>query len=62
MTKSKRGQKRGKDTSSQTSDSKTGSRKELLKMKEDNPGPSEEWIMQKITALVSDFEEQGLLI
>ena len=62
LTKSKRGQKRGKDTSSQTSDSKTGSRKELLKMKEDNPGPSEEWIMQKITALVSDFEEQGLLI
>ena len=57
LTKSKRGQKRGKDTSSQT-----GSRKELLKMKEDNPGPSEEWIMQKITALVSDFEEQGLLI
>ncbi|RZB74790.1 E3 UFM1-protein ligase 1 homolog isoform X2 [Glycine soja] len=60
LTKSKRGQKRGKDTSSQTSDSKTGSRKELLKMKEDNPGPSEEWIMQKITALVSDFEEQGI--
>ncbi|KAG5006421.1 hypothetical protein JHK82_024379 [Glycine max] len=28
-------------------------------MKEDNPSLSEEWIMQKITALVSDFEEQG---
>ncbi|KAK7404632.1 hypothetical protein VNO78_05587 [Psophocarpus tetragonolobus] len=57
-TKSKKGQKRGKDTSSQMSDSKTGSRKESLKMKEDNLSPSEEWIMQKITALVSDFEEQ----
>ncbi|RDX74428.1 E3 UFM1-protein ligase 1-like protein [Mucuna pruriens] len=60
LTKSKKSQKRGKDTSSQTSDSKTGSRKESLKMKEDNPSPSEEWIMQKITKLVSDFEEQGI--
>ena len=60
-TKSKRGQKRGKDTSAQTSDSKAGSRKELLKIKEEDLSPSEEWIMQKITALVSDFEEQGLL-
>ncbi|KAL2989466.1 hypothetical protein AAZX31_11G141300 [Glycine max] len=58
LTKSKRGQKRGKDASSQTSDSKTGSKKESLKVKEDNPSPSEDWIMQKITALVSDFEEQ----
>jgi len=31
-------------------------------MKEDNPSLSEEWIMQKITALVSDLEEQDLLI
>ncbi|BAT90668.1 hypothetical protein LR48_Vigan08g159000 [Vigna angularis] len=60
LTKSKRGQKRGKDTSAQTSDSKTGSRKELLKIKEEDLSPSEEWIMQKITALVSDFEEQGI--
>lgn len=61
LTKSKRGQKKGKDTSAQTADSKTGSRKELLKIKEEDLSPSEEWIMQKITALVSDFEEQGLL-
>lgn len=62
LTKSKKNQKRGKDTSSQTSDSKAVSRKESLKMKEDNLSPSEEWIMQKITTLVSDFEEQGPLI
>ncbi|CAJ1979395.1 unnamed protein product [Sphenostylis stenocarpa] len=60
LSKSKRGQKRGKDTSAQTSDSKMGSRKESVKMKEENLSPSEEWIMQKITALVSDFEEQGV--
>ncbi|TKY67292.1 E3 UFM1-protein ligase 1-like [Spatholobus suberectus] len=60
LTKSKKSQKRGKDTSSQTSDSKTGSRKESLKMKEDNRSPSEEWIMQKITTLVTDFKEQGV--
>lgn len=60
-TKSKKGQRRGKDTSSQTSDSKAGSRKESLKMKEDNlSNPSEEWIMEKITALIPDFEEQGI--
>ncbi|KAL5077242.1 hypothetical protein RYX36_016226, partial [Vicia faba] len=58
-TKSKKSQRKGKDTSSQTSDSKQGSRKESLKMKEDNlSSPSEEWIMEKITALVPDFEEQ----
>ncbi|KAK7262399.1 hypothetical protein RJT34_29971 [Clitoria ternatea] len=59
-TKSKKSQRRGKDTSSLTSDSKTGSRKESLKMKEDNPSPSEEWIMQKIMTFVPDFEEQGI--
>ncbi|XP_020214307.1 E3 UFM1-protein ligase 1 homolog [Cajanus cajan] len=59
-TKSKKSQKRGKDTSSQMSVTKTGSRKESVKMKEDNLSPSEEWIMQKITTLVSDFEEQGI--
>ncbi|CAK8575966.1 unnamed protein product [Lathyrus sativus] len=60
-TKSKKSQRRGKDTSSQTSDSKQGSRKESLKMKEDNlSSPSEEWIMEKITALIPDFEEQGI--
>ncbi|KAK2434029.1 E3 UFM1-protein ligase protein [Trifolium repens] len=60
-TKSKKNQRRGKDTSSQTLDSKSGSRKESLKMKEDDlSSPSEEWIMEKITALIPDFEEQGL--
>ncbi|CAK8565265.1 unnamed protein product [Lathyrus sativus] len=60
-TKSKKSQQRGKDTSSQTSDSKQGSRKESLKMKEDNlSNPSEEWIMEKITALIPDFEEEGI--
>ncbi|CAK8568538.1 unnamed protein product [Lathyrus sativus] len=60
-TKSKKSQRRGKDTSSQTSDSKQGSRKESLKMKEDNLiSPSEEWVMEKITALIHDFEEQGI--
>ncbi|KAK7312515.1 hypothetical protein VNO77_36424 [Canavalia gladiata] len=59
-TKSKKSQKKGKDTSSQMSDSKTGSRKESRKLKEDNLSPSEEWIMQKITTLVPDFEEQGV--
>lgn len=63
-TKSKRSQRRGKDTSSsQMPDSKTGSRKDSLKTKEDNlSSPSEEWIMQKIITLVPDFEEQGWLI
>jgi hypothetical protein len=61
-TKSKKNQRRGKDTSSQTLDSKSGSRKESLKMKEDDlSSPSEEWIMEKITALIPDFEEQGML-
>ncbi|XP_019454021.1 PREDICTED: E3 UFM1-protein ligase 1 homolog [Lupinus angustifolius] len=60
-TKSKKSQRRGKDTSSQTSDSKPSSRKESHKMKEDNLStPSEEWIMQKIATLVPDFEEQGV--
>ena len=60
LTKSKRGQKRDKDTSAQTSDSKACSRKELLKIKEEHLSPLEQWIMQKITTLVSHFEEQGL--
>ncbi|XLU61199.1 hypothetical protein S245_020408, partial [Arachis hypogaea] len=60
-TKSKKTQRKSKDTSSQTSDSKSGSRKELVKMKDDNlSSPSEEWIVQKITTLFPEFEEQGL--
>ncbi|XP_057750893.1 E3 UFM1-protein ligase 1 homolog [Arachis stenosperma] len=60
-TKSKKNQRKSKDTSSQTSDSKSGSRKESVKMKDDNlSSPSEEWIVQKITTLFPEFEEQGL--
>ncbi|KAJ7947727.1 E3 UFM1-protein ligase 1-like [Quillaja saponaria] len=60
--KSKKNQRKGKDTSStQMSDSRTGSRKESAKTKEDNTGsPSEEWIMLKISMLFPDFEEQGI--
>ena len=62
-TKSKKSHRRGKDTStSQISDSKSGSRKDSLKMKEDLSRPSEEWIMDKIITLFPEFEEQGLLI
>lgn len=61
-TKSKKNQRKGKDTSSlRVSDSKTGSKKESDKMKEDNFSIPEEWVMQKITKMVPDFEEQGLL-
>ncbi|RYR23186.1 hypothetical protein Ahy_B03g068445 isoform B [Arachis hypogaea] len=60
-TKSKKNQRKSKDTSSQTSDSKSGSRKESVKMKDDHlSSPSEEWIVQKITTLFPEFEEQGL--
>ncbi|KAK7859293.1 e3 ufm1-protein ligase 1 like protein, partial [Quercus suber] len=61
-TKSKKNQRKGKDTSSfQVSDSKTGAKKESVRAKEDNLSiPSEEWIMQKILMLVPDFEEQGV--
>ncbi|PON66978.1 E3 UFM1-protein ligase [Parasponia andersonii] len=61
--KSKKGQRKGKDTSSlQVSDSKSAVKKESVKPKEDNNNiPSEEWVMQKISVLVPDFEEQGLL-
>jgi hypothetical protein len=63
-TKSKKHQRKGKDTSSlQVSDSKIGAKKESAKTKEENLSiPSEEWLMQKIMTLVPDFEEQGLLI
>ncbi|WJZ88804.1 hypothetical protein VitviT2T_008073 [Vitis vinifera] len=60
-TKSKKNQRKGKDTSSlRVSDSKTGSKKESDKMKEDNFSIPEEWVMQKITKMVPDFEEQGV--
>ncbi|XP_009598257.1 E3 UFM1-protein ligase 1 homolog isoform X1 [Nicotiana tomentosiformis] len=55
--KSKKGQKKGKVSSgSQAADSKSGARKD-----EDSLGAiSEEWVIQKITSLNPDFEEQGL--
>lgn len=56
--KSKKSQRKGKVSSgSQTSDSKSGARKD-----EDNVDAiSEEWVIQKITSLNPDFEEQGTL-
>ncbi|XP_070043962.1 E3 UFM1-protein ligase 1 homolog isoform X2 [Nicotiana tomentosiformis] len=55
--KSKKGQKKGKVSSgSQAADSKSGARKD-----EDSLGAiSEEWVIQKITSLNPDFEEQGM--
>ncbi|KAH7560925.1 hypothetical protein ACOSQ2_016840 [Xanthoceras sorbifolium] len=60
--KSKKNQRRGKDTSShQISDSKPGAKKDSAKGQEDNlKVPSEEWVMQKIMMLNPDFEEQGI--
>lgn len=62
-TKSKKSQRKGKDSSSvPVSDSKPGAKKESVKIKEENLSvPSEEWVMHKIMTLVPDFEEQGLL-
>ncbi|XP_004251298.2 E3 UFM1-protein ligase 1 homolog [Solanum lycopersicum] len=55
--KSKKSQRKGKVSSgSQTSESKLGARND-----EDSVGGiSEEWVIQKITSLNPDFEEQGL--
>ncbi|KAM6578728.1 hypothetical protein CsatB_030565 [Cannabis sativa] len=48
--KSKKSQKKGKDTSLQFSDSKASVKKESSKIKEENNNiPSEEWVMQKIS-------------
>ncbi|KAL5581100.1 hypothetical protein UlMin_013542 [Ulmus minor] len=60
--KSKKSQRKGKDTSSlQVSDSKVALKKESVETKEVNQNvPSEEWVMQKITMLVPEFEEQGI--
>ncbi|KAJ4725901.1 E3 UFM1-protein ligase 1 [Melia azedarach] len=59
--KSKKSQRRGKDTSSQLSDSKPGAKKEGVKMQEENlKVPSEEWVIRKIMMLNPDFEEQGI--
>ncbi|CAN6559679.1 unnamed protein product [Malus baccata var. baccata] len=58
-TKSKKNQRKGKNISSgQAAESKAAAK--LVKIKEENLNvPSEDWVMNKITALVPDFEEQG---
>ncbi|KAK9022346.1 hypothetical protein V6N11_002619 [Hibiscus sabdariffa] len=59
-TKSKKNQKKGKDTSSsQGADSRKVAKKDSIKAQEENV-PSEEWLMQKLAALLPDFEEQGV--
>lgn len=58
--KSKKNQRKGKDASLRVPDSKSGPKKESDKLKEDNFNIPEEWIMQKITNMVPDFEEQGM--
>ncbi|OMO91362.1 E3 UFM1-protein ligase 1 [Corchorus olitorius] len=59
-TKSKKNQKKGKDTSSShVSDSRKGAKKDAIKTQEEIV-PSEEWLMQKLAILGSDFEEQGV--
>lgn len=60
--KSKKSQRKGKDNSSmQVSESKAAVKKELVKTREDNNNiPSEKWVLEKISMLVPDFEEQGL--
>ncbi|PPS07665.1 hypothetical protein GOBAR_AA12983 [Gossypium barbadense] len=59
-TKSKKNQKKGKDaSSSQVADSRKVVKKDSIKAQEENV-PSEEWLMQKLEALLPDFEEQGV--
>ncbi|XP_052183212.1 E3 UFM1-protein ligase 1 homolog [Diospyros lotus] len=57
--KSRKNQRKGKDTFSlQVLDAKSGAKKELDKMKEENPSLSEERLIQKILSEVPEFEEQ----
>lgn len=60
-TKSKKNQRKGKNSSSaQVAESKASAK--LVKSKEDNLNiPSEDWMINKIATLVPDFEEQGIL-
>ncbi|KAF5751498.1 E3 UFM1-protein ligase 1 [Tripterygium wilfordii] len=58
-TKSKKNQRKTKDTSSlQMSESKSGAKKDAAKMQEDNSIPSEDWVMKQIMMLVPEFDEQ----
>ncbi|CAN0853952.1 E3 UFM1-protein ligase 1 homolog [Linum grandiflorum] len=60
--KGKKNQRKGKAAASgQVSDTKAGSKKDPAKLQEGNDVyPSEEWIIEKILALIPDFEEQGV--
>ncbi|ESQ37376.1 hypothetical protein EUTSA_v10002404mg [Eutrema salsugineum] len=60
--KSKRNQKKGRDSSSsQKLDSKAGGKKESLKAQEgNNVIPPDEWVMKKIVDSVPEFEDEGL--
>lgn len=61
-TKSKKNQRKGKNSSSaQVADSKASAK--LVKSKEENLNiPSEDWMVNKIATLVPDFEEQGFWV
>lgn len=57
--KSKKSQRKGKDTASfQVLDAKSGAKKESDR-KEDNFFVSEEWLIEKIISLFPEFDEQG---
>ncbi|KAL1215011.1 putative E3 UFM1-protein ligase 1 [Cardamine amara subsp. amara] len=60
--KSKRNQKKGKDSSaSQKLDSKAGGKKESVKAQEGNDViPPDEWVMKKIVDSVPEFEDDGM--
>jgi len=61
--KSKKNQKKSKDLSSVHSSEVKSSTKKDAKSQEENQGiPSGEWIVQMITTLFPDFEEQGVMI
>lgn len=59
--KSKRNQKKGRDSSSsQKLDSKAGGKKESVKAQEGNNFiPPDEWVMKKIVDSVPEFEDEG---
>ncbi|CAL1410548.1 unnamed protein product [Linum trigynum] len=60
--KGKKSQRKGKGgASGQVSDSKSAAKKDSAKKQEENIiYPSEEWIIEKILALIPDLEEQGI--
>ncbi|OWM68845.1 hypothetical protein CDL15_Pgr025032 [Punica granatum] len=59
--KSKKNQKKSKDTSSlHVSEVKSGARKDPRSQEESLNVPSEEWVVQQIMTLFPDWEEQGI--